>query len=68
MKKTIKIEGMTCGHCVESVTTALNAVEGLTQVNVDLEGNKATVEAENVDDKIIKDAIEDIGFDVVGIE
>ena len=68
MKKTIKIEGMTCGHCVESVDTALNALKGISEVKVDLEGNKATVEAENVDDKTIKEAIEDIGFDVVGIE
>ncbi len=68
MKKTIKIEGMTCGHCVESVTTALNTLEGVTDVKVDLEGNKATVEVEDVEDKDIKETIEDIGFDVVGIE
>lgn len=68
MKKTIKIEGMTCGHCVKSVDTALNALEGITEVKVDLEGNKATVEANGIEDKAIKEAIEDIGFDVVGIE
>ena len=38
-------------------------------VRIKLEkGNKATVEAENVEDKDIKETIEDIGFDVVGIE
>lgn len=68
MKKIIKIEGMTCGHCVSSVDTALKAVEGVTSVKVDLEENKATVEAEGVSDEKLKDAIEDIGFDVVGID
>lgn len=68
MKKTIKIEGMTCGHCVSSVDTALNAVEGVTEVKVDLEANQATVEAGNVSDEKLKQAIEDIGFDVVGID
>lgn len=68
MKKIIKIEGMTCGHCVSSVDTALNAIEGVTSVKVDLEENKATVEAEGVSDEKLKDAIEDIGFDVVGID
>ena len=40
----IKIEGMTCNHCKMRVEKALNEVEGVTGVNVDLEGKKAVVE------------------------
>ena len=68
MKKTIKIEGMSCDHCVKSVNAALNGLEGISQVQVDLEAKQALVDAENVSDQMIKQAIEDIGFEVVGIE
>ncbi|AFS77218.1 copper chaperone CopZ [Gottschalkia acidurici 9a] len=68
MKKTILIEGMSCGHCTSAVTEALSKLSRVTSVDVNLEGKKAVIECENVDDKDIKDSIENIGFDVVGIE
>ncbi len=68
MKKTIKIEGMSCGHCVKSVETALNSLKGISSVKVDLEKKQAVVEATDVEDKVIEQTIDDIGFDVVGIE
>lgn len=68
MKKTISIEGMSCGHCVSAVTDALNKLDGVKSVEVNLEGKNAVIEAENVKDEDIKEAIENIGFDVLGIE
>ena len=65
--KTISIEGMSCGHCVNSVTEALKAVAGVTSVNVDLAGKKAVVEG-TADDAALKAAVEDMGYDVVGIQ
>ncbi len=41
---TLKIDGMTCGHCVMHVKNALQAVEGVTEVNVDLQAGTATVQ------------------------
>jgi copper chaperone len=41
---TLKVQGMTCGHCVRAVTDALLGVEGVSEARVDLEAGRATVE------------------------
>ena len=60
----IKIEGMTCNHCKVRVEKALNEVEGVTGVNVDLEGKKAVVEG-NADMAALENAVKEAGYDVV---
>ena len=40
----LKIQGMSCGHCVKSVTAALERVEGVTSAAVDLSAGRAVVE------------------------
>lgn len=62
---TVKIKGMRCGHCVGSVTKALEAIEGVTDVKVDLAKGEATyVEGRPVEINKIKAAISAIGFEV----
>ncbi len=69
MTKTIKIKGMSCENCVRSVETALNSLKGISAVElVDLDKKIAVVEVNGVRDQEIKDVIDDIGFEVVGIE
>ena len=67
MKKVISIEGMSCENCVRHVTEALEALEGVSSVVVSLDDNTATVETE-VDNEILKNAIEDEGYDVTDIK
>lgn len=67
MTKTIAIEGMHCQHCVAAVTEALEAVSGVTSVQVSLEKNNAVVEGADLEDAALKAAVEDTGFDVAGI-
>lgn len=67
MKKKILIEGMSCGHCVKHVTEALEDL-GVKGVEVNLEKKYALAEANNISDESIKSAIEDAGYDVVGIQ
>ncbi len=67
MTKTIRISGMHCAHCTAAVTAALQAVAGVSSVSVSLEKQQAVVEAEGVADAALQAAIEDIGFDVLGI-
>ena len=68
MKKTIKIEGMMCMHCVKAATKALEAVEGVTAVAVSLEEKQAVVEiADSVTEDALIAAITEEGFKVTEI-
>ena len=68
MIKEIKIEGMHCPNCVAAVKRELEALEGVSKVDVSLEEAQAIVDAEGVSDETLQAAIEDIGFDVVEIK
>ena len=61
----IKVNGMTCGGCVNSVRKAVAAVEGVSSVDVSLENARATVvyDAARAKPLAIKSAISDAGFD-----
>jgi len=64
---TVKIQGMRCGHCSASVTKALSAIDGITDVRIDLEKGEATyTPTKEVPPETIKKAIAAIGFEVVG--
>lgn len=69
MEKTIlKVDGMSCEHCVKAIIKALNALSGVGGIAVDLKSGTVTVEydpAQSPLDKI-KLEIEDQGYDVVG--
>lgn len=67
MKKTLLVEGMSCGHCEMAVKKAVGALEGVESVLVDLGAKKVEVEGNNLEDNIIKEAIEDAGYDVMEI-
>lgn len=60
---TIKIKGMSCGHCTASVKEALEKLDGVSNVDVDLDKGEANYNGE-VDPAVIKDTIESIGFEL----
>ena len=67
--KTIFINGMSCGHCSKRVEDALKSVNGVKSVKVSLEEKKADVILKNdVDNEILKNAVEDVGFEVVNVQ
>jgi len=63
------VEGMTCGHCVSSVTEELTEVDGVTEVSVDLaSGLPSTVSVTSespLDDATVGAAIEEAGYTFV---
>ncbi|MBU0485894.1 MAG: cation transporter [Proteobacteria bacterium] len=62
---TIKITGMSCNHCVASVTKTLNEIVGIKNVQVDLKQGQATYDEEKpVSIETIRAAISAIGFGV----
>ena len=68
MKKKIILEGMSCNHCVNHVTEALKEI-GATDVEVILDKKLATAEVrEDITDEVIKEAIEEVGYEVISIE
>ena len=67
MNKVIKIEGMSCEKCVAHVKDALEEVSGIEKVTVDLKEGKAIIEGNDVSDEVIKEVIEDEGYDVISI-
>lgn len=69
MTKNIMIEGMKCEHCAKFVTKALQAVDGVENVDVDLAAKKAIVNAKgNVSNDALISAVTDAGFEVTGIK
>ncbi len=62
---TIKISGMSCGHCTSAVSKALNTIDGISDVEVNLEKKEASFnETKPVNTDTIKTAISMIGFTV----
>jgi copper chaperone len=62
---TVKIKGMSCNHCVMAVTKALNEIDGVKDVRVDLAKGEATYnEAMPVDMDVVKAHIAKAGYEV----
>lgn len=69
MKKEIRIDGMHCQHCVSRVETALGELDSVKKVKVDLKKGIAKVDfSADVDNNVIKQTIEAIGFSVTDIK
>ena len=64
-QETIKVEGMSCGHCVMRVKKAIEAVEGVRKAEVDLPNKQAVVEYEEGKANLekVKDAIREAGYE-----
>lgn len=62
---TVKIRGMSCQHCVASTTKALAELPGISNVKVNLDKGEAHFDGD-IDQQAVKEAIEKIGFEVVG--
>ena len=69
MEKTMKIEGMMCGHCEARVKKTLEAIPQVDAAEVSHEAGTAvvTLNAEVADD-VLKKAVEDQDYKVLGIE
>ena len=69
MKKTLKIEGMMCGHCEMHIKKALEAIDGVTEVSVSHKTGTAIVTLEkNVSDNVLMAVVADQGYQVTDIQ
>jgi copper chaperone len=60
------VQGMTCGHCVASVTSEVSKVEGVSGVDVDLGSGRVSVTGDGFTDRQIRAAVDEAGYEVVG--
>ena len=66
MEKTLKIEGMMCGHCEAHVRQTLEALPGVESAAVSHESGTAVVTlSADVSDEVLKKAVADAGYTVV---
>ena len=69
MTKTMKIEGMMCGHCEAAVKKALEALDGVASAEVSHEKGTAVVNLEkDVDNAVLTKAVEDKDYKVVSVQ
>jgi copper ion binding protein len=62
---TYTVTGMTCGHCVSSVTEEIAKLDGVTAVDVDLASGQVTIESTTpLDDDAVADAVDEAGYAV----
>ena len=66
MATILKVKGMSCQHCVMSVTKALNGLEGIGNVKVDLQKGEVSFEnTQSLAQDRIKKAIHDAGYEIM---
>lgn len=70
MRKKLLVDGMSCMNCVRHLKEALQEdIKGLEVIDVSLENKYALVEVnDNISDKMIKEVIDDLGYELKGIE
>lgn len=69
MKKIMLIDGMMCTHCQKRVHDVLSALDGVAEVDVNLENKTAVVVcSKEIDDKILTDAVTNAGYEVLSIK
>ena len=64
MQHTFTVTGMTCGHCVMTVTEAIGEVDGVVAVDVDLATGATLVRGDDVDEAAVKAAITGVGYGI----
>jgi copper chaperone len=66
-QSTYTVTGMTCGHCVASVTEEISEIDGVTDVAVDLPTGAVTVTTDRlVDEADVRAAVEEAGYQLAG--
>lgn len=64
-RQSYTVSGMTCGHCVASVTEEVEGLAGVQDVQVDLDtGSLSFTSTQPVDDAAVRAAVEEAGYQV----
>jgi copper chaperone len=68
MSTTVRrVKGMTCGHCVSSVSAEIAKLAGVTDVAVDLDTGEVTVTSSgDLAPAVVRAAVDEAGYELVG--
>ena len=61
---TLLVKGMTCNHCKETVTDAINICNGVEDIKINLDSGETLIYGKNLNDKEIITSINDVGFSI----
>jgi copper ion binding protein len=63
---TFRVKDMTCGHCVQAVSTEVRRIPGVSNVLVDLASGAVTVSSDpSLDPQAVRDAVVEAGYELV---
>ena len=62
--RTHVVRGMSCSHCVASVTEAVSQIPGVTDVAADLDSGRLTVTGDSVENAAVAAAVNDAGYEL----
>ena len=65
--KVYTVSGMTCGHCVSSVSGEVAKIGGVESVEVDLVSGQVTVRGDGYTDAQIREAVDEAGYELVEV-
>jgi copper chaperone len=60
---TYSTPGISCDHCVTAITAEVGRIDGVSNVDVDLEAKRVTVTGDHLDDGAVRGAIDEAGYD-----
>ena len=65
-EKTVKVNGMTCKHCEETIEKNIGLIRGIDFVKADLQSKNVKISGKNIDLQKIKSVIQKLGYDYKG--
>ena len=65
--KVYRVDGMTCQHCVKSVSDELAQVPGIAKFDVNLDTKLVTIDGDALDDAAIVAAIDEAGYEALAV-
>ncbi|CAG7619077.1 heavy-metal-associated domain-containing protein [Leucobacter soli] len=67
-KQELTVNGMTCGHCAQTLTAALGTLSGVTAVDVDVAAGRAVVQAAHpLSTEVLVGAVGEAGFELLAV-
>ena len=64
--KTVKVSGMTCNHCKANVQNNLSTIQGIENIEIDLESGMVKMSGEDINLEEVKNKVESIGYQYDG--